>query len=237
MEEKAKPVVAALIVAAGSGTRIGGSTPKQFIKISEKPIIQYTLEKFQTCPHIQQIYAILPSEFIGEYQRIIRNDWEISKLVTVVAGGVERHLSVWAGLQVLDAAVKIVMIHDGVRPFVSQRILKESILTAEHYGAAVVGLPAKDTVKQVDNELVTKTLDRTQILLAQTPQTFRKELILLANKIAFENNSFSTDDAALVEQIGETVAVVPGEWKNIKITSPEDLLIAKAYLDAEATCV
>ncbi|MBN1479585.1 2-C-methyl-D-erythritol 4-phosphate cytidylyltransferase [candidate division KSB1 bacterium] len=236
MEGKNKPIVAALVVAAGSGSRMGGSTLKQFIKIYDKPILQYTLEKFQAYPHIQHIYTILPEEFVGEYSLVIRNKWKITKFVRAVAGGAERHLSVWAGLQALDAEDKIVMIHDGVRPFVSQRILSESIRAAERYGAAVVGMRPKDTVKQIAKAQVKKTLDRTQIVLAQTPQTFRKEIILRANQFAFKNNSFSTDDAALVEQIGETVTVVPGEWQNIKITSPEDLIIARAYIDAEVAC-
>lgn len=236
MGKKRKSVVAALIVAAGSGTRMERSIPKQFIKLNEKPILRYTLEKFQTCNDIDQIYVILPDEYVKAYRDIFVKKWRISKFTKAVAGGEERHLSVWAGLQALAADVEIVLIHDGVRPFVTHRILKESIAAAELYGAAVVGLMPKDTVKLVRDNKVEKTLDRRDVIFAQTPQTFERDVIVKANMLAFEKKSFSTDDAALVEQSGRTVAVVPGDWKNFKITSPEDLILAKAILEEGGGC-
>ncbi len=234
MSRENKTVVAALVVAAGSGVRMGGAMPKQFIEIANKPILQHTLERFQHSAAIDQVYVILSPEYVDEYAAIIENNWRISKLVKVVAGGAERHLSVWAGLQNLSKDVEIVLIHDGVRPFVSEQIIDASIKSAVLYGAAVVGVPPKDTVKQVEGDVIGHTLDRKTLLLAQTPQTFRKNIILKANEQAFADNAFSTDDAALVERMGRQVAIVPGEWKNIKITSPEDLVVAKAFLEMSA---
>jgi 2-C-methyl-D-erythritol 4-phosphate cytidylyltransferase len=231
LTKNVKSTVAAIIVAAGSGQRMGGAIPKQFLEINGKAILRYTLEKFQSCPEIEQIYVILPANFIATYEEVFRVEWKIDNLVKVVAGGAERHLSVWAGLEALEKDVEIVMIHDGVRPFVSSRILRESIFAAEQFGAAVVGLTPKDTVKQIAGEYVEKTMNREQLLLAQTPQTFRKDVIVNANKNAFRTGSFSTDDAALVEQMGMRVAIVPGEWTNIKITSPEDLVVARAIIE------
>lgn len=228
-----KTIVAAIILAAGSGKRMGGAVPKQLIEIAGKPVLQYTLEKFQACRDIDLIYVVLPPVLAGKYSRIIATDWGIKKLAKVVEGGAERHTSVLAGLQELDDRVDIAMIHDGVRPFVSMRILQDSIKAAQDHGAVVVGLSPKDTVKRIAGNFVRETIDRDQLLLAQTPQTFRKELIIEANQRASRENFFSTDDVALVERMGHEVVVVQGDWRNIKITSPEDLVIAKAFLQEE----
>ncbi len=221
--------VAAIIVAAGSGTRMGGEIPKQFIDIGGKPILQHTLEKFQTFDEINTLYVVLPAQF-ANFESTIRDEWHIKKLVKVIKGGAERHESVFAGISAVDKNAEIIMIHDGVRPFVSLRILSDSIRAAQEFGAAVVGLPPKDTVKLIDGNRVQKTMVRDQLILAQTPQTFRRDVIVKANELAFEKNEFSTDDAALVERMGHPVAIVKGEWRNFKITSPEDVLVAKALL-------
>ncbi len=227
-----QPKVAAIIVAAGSGKRIGGDRPKQFIEIDGKPILQHTLQKFQTCADIDALYVILPAEWTEKYETTIREEWEITKLIRTIKGGAERHDSVAAGLRAVDESMDIIMIHDGVRPFVSHAVLRNSIHAANEHGAAVVGLMPKDTVKKVSGEFIEKTIPRDTLLLAQTPQTFRRDVILQANAFAFEHKKFSTDDTALVEQMG--YPVVEGEWRNIKITSPDDLVIAKAFLeDAE----
>ena len=149
---KKKSTVAALIVAAGSGRRMAKAIPKQFIEINGKPILRYTLQAFQTCTEIDYIYVILPADRISEYSVIFRKQWGISKLVATVAGGEQRHLSVWAGIEAVAQDVDIIMIHDGVRPFVTHRILRESIDAAEKYGAAVVGMRPKETVKTVDQK-------------------------------------------------------------------------------------
>jgi len=226
-----KRVVAALIVAGGSGKRMNRSIPKQFIEIGGKSILQYTIERCQDSQYIDQILCALPPEHVETYGQKLMRERQLSKLVTVVAGGDSRHLSVWQGLQALESTVDVVMIHDGVRPFINERIIRESITAAQQHGAAVVGLVPKDTVKLWSADGVERTLDRRNVLIAQTPQTFKKEIIVRAFEHAFQTQSFSTDDAALVEQMGGKVAVVQGDWRNIKITSPEDLIAAKAYLE------
>ncbi len=225
--------VAAIIVAAGSGKRIGSDIPKQFLEIGGKPILRHTLEKFQSCSDIDEVIVILPDSLADEYASIIRHDWGITKLVQTIKGGAERHHSVAAGLNAIDESVDIILIHDGVRPFVSSRILRDSVKAAYEHGAAVVGLKPKDTVKKVAKGFVSATLPRDSLLLAQTPQTFRRDVILKANTLAFQQKRFSTDDAALVEQMGHPVAVVEGDWRNIKITSPDDLVLAAAFLEEE----
>ncbi|MBN1465333.1 2-C-methyl-D-erythritol 4-phosphate cytidylyltransferase [candidate division KSB1 bacterium] len=235
LNANATSTVAALIVAAGSGSRMGGAIPKQFIELNGIPILRYTLEKFQTCTAVDQIYIILPKAFMV-YADIFPKEWRIKKFVKAIIGGPERHDSVWAGLQGLAEEVDIVLIHDGVRPFLSHRIIRDSIAAAERCGAAVVGLTPTDTVKYIQRDRVEKTVDRRHVLLAQTPQTFARGVIMDAYRLAKQNESFSTDDAALVEQAGGAVAVVPGDWRNIKITSPEDLIVAQAILDAENRC-
>jgi 2-C-methyl-D-erythritol 4-phosphate cytidylyltransferase len=232
----ATSTVAALIVAAGSGTRIGGAIPKQFIEINGKPILRYTLEKFQLCSDIEQIYVVLAAEFVDAWREIFVKEWQITKLVKAIVGGEQRYHSVWAGLQSLREDVDIVMIHDGVRPFLTSRMIGDSIIAAQKCGAAVVGLTPKDTVKCIRHDRIERTVDRQRMLLAQTPQTFTRDVIVKAYQIARQKRSFSTDDAAIVEQAGGAVAVVPGDWKNIKITSPEDLIIAKAFVEAEDRC-
>lgn len=215
---------------------MGGGIPKQFIEINGKPILRYTLEKFQLCSDIEQIYVILAAEYVNALSEIFVKEWRITKFVRAIVGGAQRYDSVWAGLQHLGEDVDIVMIHDGVRPFVTPRVMRDSIVAAKRCGAAVVGLTPKDTVKYIDHDHVERTMDRQRVLLAQTPQTFARTVIMSAYQIARKNASFSTDDAALVEQSGGVVAVVAGDWKNIKITSPEDLIIAEAFLQAGMRC-
>jgi len=227
-------LVAALIVAAGSGKRMGGHTPKQFLEINGKPILQHTLERFQASSAVDQIYVVTSPEFTDHYSSVIKADWRITKLCKVIAGGKERHHSVWAGLQALDPDVDVVLIHDGVRPFVSDELIRQSVLSARTHGAVVVGASAKDTVKIVDGDFVKETIDRNSVLLAQTPQTFRKEVIVDAYRHAFATNSFSTDDSALAESVGHKVAVLHGDSTNIKITLPEDLMFAEAFLEVSA---
>ncbi len=222
--------VAAIIVAAGSGRRMQSETPKQFLEIHGRPILWYTLKVFQECDAVDKMITVLPPDYTVAFNRVIQNEWNITKNDKVITGADKRHESVWNGLSAVSEDIDIVMIHDGVRPLVSRRIIQQSIEAANEYGAAVVGLKPKDTIKVVSNNLVERTLNRESLLAAQTPQTFRRDVILRANQAAFEKNLFNTDDAALVEQLGEKVAVVPGDYKNIKITSPEDIYLAAFLL-------
>ena len=158
-------------------------------------------------------------------------EYNWKKVVSVVAGGKERQDSVWNGLQAVPADTEIVLIHDGVRPFVTEEILNDSIETAMEMGGCVAGVPAKDTIKVCNEEnIAVATPDRNTLWQIQTPQTFRKELILQAYVQAKEEGFAGTDDASLAEHSGYPVKVIMGSYRNIKITTKEDLLVGEAFL-------
>ncbi|RPH96573.1 MAG: 2-C-methyl-D-erythritol 4-phosphate cytidylyltransferase, partial [Calditrichaeota bacterium] len=152
--------VAAVILAGGSGKRMGGALPKQFLELEGKPILQHTLECFNHAEIIDEIYVVLPEAYIKPYEQKLHQQWGITKTKGVVCGGGERHQSVWAGITALPESIDIVMIHDGVRPFVSERILVDSVHAAKQYGAAVVGLMPRDTIKLFEHDKVERTIDR-----------------------------------------------------------------------------
>ena len=220
----------AIIVAAGSGQRMRNKIPKQFLDIDGKPVLWYTLRQFESCSQVDQILVVLPQHLLQEYGSTIKNEWNFDKIYRIVPGAQQRHLSVWNGLLEMPEDTEIVIIHDGVRPLVTHAMIRHSVEKALQAGAAVVGVKPKDTVKRVQNDHVLETIPRDDLIMVQTPQTFRKQVILDANRQAFESGMFSTDDAALVEMAGYPVVVVPGDWTNIKITTPEDLKIAQVLL-------
>ncbi len=226
---------AAVVVAAGQGKRFGGSTLKQFVEISGKAILRLALEKFETSAAIAEIVLVVPSAETARADVLCRNEWNIRKLTQVVAGGPERHNSVWTGLQALSEDIDLVAIHDGVRPFISLDTIRMAVEQAEKHGAVAVGVTPKDTIKVVSNGVIKRTLERNSLIAIQTPQVFRKDLILRAYRRAMSDGFFSTDDAALVERLGQAVYIVPGDYRNIKITSPDDLVMAEALLKQELT--
>ncbi|PKM93019.1 MAG: 2-C-methyl-D-erythritol 4-phosphate cytidylyltransferase [Elusimicrobia bacterium HGW-Elusimicrobia-4] len=209
--------IAAIIVAAGKGLRFGSK--KQFEFIGKRKIIELTVSKFLKVSDIKNIVLVLPKEDIKNVGQTFR----FATKIKIVAGGLTRQHSVFNGLSALSSNTDIVLIHDGVRPFVSEKIIKDSIISAKKYGASVVAVPSKDTVKIVKNGFVVSTQERKNIFLAQTPQAFKYSLIMRAYKKAFKEKYFSTDDSALVEKLGKKVKVVSGDYKNIKITTKEDL--------------
>jgi 2-C-methyl-D-erythritol 4-phosphate cytidylyltransferase len=223
--------VAALIVAAGRGVRFGGAVSKQFLPVHGRPLLWYTLAAFEQCAAVDEFVVILPADAIAGRTAEIAG-WGFEKFSATVAGGAERHDSVLAGLNALRPDVDYVAIHDGVRPLITPGIIANSIAAAKEGGAAIAGVAPKDTVKRAANGLIEETLDRSRLILVQTPQVFRVSLIRKAYDSAYALNAFSTDDAALVEALGHPVRVVPGDYRNIKVTSPEDLLFITACLEA-----
>ncbi|NQT24203.1 2-C-methyl-D-erythritol 4-phosphate cytidylyltransferase [candidate division KSB1 bacterium] len=219
---------AVLIPAAGMGRRMENPIPKQLIELQSKPILIHTLEKFEACESVQEICVIVPEDRIDEIRKLL-NQWNIQKARDVIAGGEERTDSVYRGLEVLNSSTDIVLIHDAVRPFVSNQKIMDVIQAASEYGAALLAVPATATVKKVQDGFVQNTLDRNQIWLAQTPQGFRLDLIRQAYEKVVNEGIKATDDAALVEQIGHPVHVIPGDETNIKITTPTDLAIAETF--------
>ncbi|HWQ32155.1 MAG TPA: 2-C-methyl-D-erythritol 4-phosphate cytidylyltransferase [Blastocatellia bacterium] len=228
----------AIIPAAGSGTRLGGPIPKQFIEIAGASILVHTIRRFDECPEIGAIIVALPADRLAEFRA--RNERaRLTKPLIYVSGGAERSDSI---LSALDAAAdlnpEIVAVHDAVRPFVTPAQISVVIGKAREVGAAILALPATDTIKEVENGLIVGTLDRRRIWRAQTPQAFRYELLREANEAARAAalpSALLTDDALLVERLSHPVAVVEGSAGNIKITTAEDLLLAAKLFEQMQT--
>jgi 2-C-methyl-D-erythritol 4-phosphate cytidylyltransferase len=225
------PLVVALVPAAGRGLRMGGSVPKQFLALGGEPLIVQSLRTLQAAPVVDQIVLAVPLadiEYCGN-EIVLRH--RFTKVTKVVAGGAERQDSVRYALAQVHSGTEIVLIHDAVRPFVTLRMIAEVVAAAREKGAAIIALPMRDTVKQVRTDgTIERTVDRSPLWLAQTPQAFRRNWIETAHKKAHDEGVRATDDAFLVEWLGYPVAVVEGSGENIKVTRPEDLVIGEAIL-------
>jgi len=213
------------------GRRMGASINKQYLLLDGKPILAHTIELFQRADFIDEIYPIVPSEEI-EYCRVhVVERYCLDKVVRIIAGGAERQHSVLNGLRAIDSADDdVILIHDGVRPFVPLHTVQRSIEMATGFDGAVAAVPVKDTVKVVKNAMVVATPAREELWLAQTPQTFRYSVIRVAHELADSEGFLGTDDASLLERMGREVHVVIGDYRNIKITTPEDLILAEAFI-------
>ena len=223
--------IVALIAAAGKGKRMNTRISKPFIPIFGKPILAYTIEKFERCKLIDKIYLTVNSEEKELCSRNIIMKYNFSKVQELVDGGETRQDSIYNGLKALDKDTDIVVIHDGARPLIKETIIQDSIETAQKYGAAVTAIPIKDTVKKCGKDFfINKTLNREEIWRAQTPQTFRYDLILPAYDQAYEYKYLTTDDAAIIERYGNKVKLIIGSEENIKITTPFDIIVAENFL-------
>ena len=222
----------AIIVAAGRGQRMNSDMPKQFLILDGKPVLSYTLAAFDRVPSISEIVLVISKEYIDYVKNEILAKCNIKKPVLLAEGGIERQQSVYNGLKVLPKDADIVVIHDGARPLITPTVIEKSIEAAQDFGSAVVGVPAKDTIKQVnEGGSIAKTLNRGLLWYAQTPQTFRCDIITKAHEKAKNANFTGTDDASLVERLNIPVKLVMGEYRNIKITTPEDLIIAQNLMN------
>jgi 2-C-methyl-D-erythritol 4-phosphate cytidylyltransferase len=226
-----KTKVYAIIVAAGKGIRMSNTVRKQYIALDGIPILSRTLGVFDCCDLIDQIIMAVPKDDIDYCRNEIIPAAKMKKEAILVVGGARRQDSVYNSLKTIETEDGIVIIHDGVRPFVNPEHLVACIKGAQKHGACILGIPAFDTVKQVNakNEIV-DTQKRDPLWLAQTPQAFQLELIKKAHEIAKQEGFRGTDDASLVERTGEIVKIIPGSRSNIKITNPEDLRLAQAIL-------
>jgi 2-C-methyl-D-erythritol 4-phosphate cytidylyltransferase len=225
----------ALIPAAGQGKRMGAARSKPYLLLDGKPILSYTLRTLEECPLIDEIALIVERGEIEHAREAVVEAFRLNKVSTILAGGLQRQDSVWEGLKTVKDDCELVLVHDGVRPFISQEMLARSIHGAVDCGVSIVGVPAKDTVKLVSpHKEVLETPDRTGVVLVQTPQTFRRDILLKAYRQAMRDGFYATDDAALVERLGLPVTVVEGSYENIKITTPEDLAIGELILRRRA---
>lgn len=228
--------VIALVPAAGRGLRMGGSIPKQFLSLGGEPLIIQSLLALQAAAVVDQIILAVPSADIDYCQREIVAKHRFTKVTKVVAGGAERQDSVRHALAEVPSGTEIVLIHDAVRPFLTQGMIDEVVAAAKKHGAAIVALPMRDTVKQVRPDgMIERTVDRAPLWLAQTPQAFRRDWLEEAHRKAHAEGVRATDDAFLVEWLGHSVAVVEGSGENIKVTRPEDLVIGEAILASRKT--
>ena len=223
--------VAAIIPAAGIGRRMQCDTPKQYLSLAGKPILAHTLAVFENMPEVTEVTVVAQPAALDFCQNQVITPFGFKKVLRLVPGGKERQDSVYNALKVLHRQNDwdLILVHDGVRPFVTAAEVRQVIRVAAEHGAAILALPAQDTVKKVKREgLIHKTLNRQEIWLAQTPQAFHAGIIWRAFMEAYGREFYGTDEASLLEPLGVPVMVVPGSPFNIKVTTPEDLVIAEA---------
>jgi 2-C-methyl-D-erythritol 4-phosphate cytidylyltransferase len=221
----------ALIPAAGMGKRMGKAVAKQFLFLGDKPVLAHTLLAFQRSSDIDEIIPILSEDDMESCLRDVIEAFHVTKVRTLVVGGKERQDSVYNGIRKLEKDAAVVLVHDGVRPFVTTDMIKECVSSARRGESVAVGVPLKDTVKEVDEHgIVRMTLDRNRLWSIQTPQAFPAEVLRKAYEESFKRQQYGTDDATLVERAGNKVRVIMGNYENIKITTPEDLILAEEIL-------
>jgi 2-C-methyl-D-erythritol 4-phosphate cytidylyltransferase len=208
--------------------------PKQFLTLEGVPILVLTLRKFDASPMIDHIVIASPHDSVDEVRQMVEQAG-LSKPVTAIEGGERRQDSVGIGLKSLQPDTDLVAVHDGVRPFVSLEDIAEVTAQAEQTGAAILAVPVTDTVKEVERDEVKSTLRRERLVLVQTPQVFRTEVLTQAFDDALRDGYYVTDESSLVERMGHAVTVVHGSERNIKITRPADLTLARFLLEDERT--
>lgn len=245
-------MVTAILLAAGTGSRMGqGPLPKQFLCVGGVPILAHTLTRFEHVMAIDQIILVTRQQDRARCEQILA-EYEISKISTIVAGGKERQDSVWQGLQAVHPQTTIVLIHDVARMFVTSAIISDVIEAAREHHACVTAVPVKDTIKRAERRygdpngsamaqsapseefFVVETLDRMSLWQIHTPQAFQYPFIRDIHEQAREIGLYGTDDAMLAEYFGYPVNIVQGSYRNIKITTPDDLLIAETFLQHES---
>jgi 2-C-methyl-D-erythritol 4-phosphate cytidylyltransferase len=221
----------AVIPAGGGGRRMGTAIPKQFLTLGSVPLLLHCLRVFERAPSVSQVILVVPENERERTLADVIKRYDIKKVLRIVAGGATRQASVYEGLKASDPEADIVVVHDGVRPFVTEDLIERSIAEARNTGGAIVGVPMKETVKQVgaDGQILS-TIDRAPLWLAQTPQAFRRALLLEAYRKANSERFDATDEAGIMERFGHKVVIIPGRWDNIKITTSEDLEMAEAIL-------
>lgn len=232
-------MASAIIVAAGKGIRMNASRRKQYLYLGGEPILLRTIRLFSSCPSIDTLYLMVPKSDVLYCEKMIEKSLGIEKPFHITAGGDSRQASVYQGLLAMErdnAKSGVVAIHDGVRPLVAPHRIESCITTARKVGACILGIPAKETLKQMQpgTTMITGTMSRDNIWIAQTPQAFQYNIIRNAHEQALKDGVNGTDDAMLVERLGIPVKAISGDAWNIKITTQEDLVLAEALLKRES---
>jgi len=226
-------LVSVIIVAAGEGERFKSTIPKLFLKLGDKPIIVHSLLAFLEKSLIDEVILVVHPEEVERTNKVC-SDFSI-KIDKVITGGKRRQDSVSCGLRQISPQTNIVLVHDGARPLVDEKLIEQVIREAKVSGAVVPGIPCEDTVKEIEKDEVIKTYNRNLLWSIQTPQGFKKDVILSAYEKAQVAHSYGTDDAQLVEKMGHPVKIIYGNKENIKITRPVDLVLAEAILEKRLT--
>ncbi len=221
----------AILACAGSGIRLKTKSPKPFVLLDNRPLFIYALKAMEKCPTIDSVIVVGQEKYLRAFELLVRQ-FRLKKVKRIVAGGQTRYESVKKGLAALDCDTEIVVIHDAARPFVTPKLISQAVSFMKKEMAVVVGVPVKPTIKKVDpnNYYVQETIARETLWETQTPQVFKKAILLKAHELRLEKNP--TDDAVLVERMGVKVKMVMGDYQNIKITTPEDLAVAKMFLNS-----
>ena len=224
------PVCSAVIVAAGSARRMEG-IDKVLAPLGEMPVLVHTLYAFQDCPLVGEIVVVTREDLLVEVSRLCQ-DYSLNKVRKVIVGGAERIHSVQAGLRETDPEAELIAIHDGARPLVTGEVIQEAIAAARRSGAAAPCVPVVDTIKRWEDGLGVETVDRSSLRAVQTPQVFEAGLIRAATQKALEDGELLTDDCGAVERLGKKVTLTRGSRENLKITTPLDLVLGEAILNA-----
>lgn len=223
--------ISVIIAAAGMSNRMGNKGNKQFILINNKPVLAHTIEKFEQSKYIDEIILVAKDDDIDYCRKEIVRKYKFNKVSKIVRGGEERQDSVYNGILALSENTDIVLSHDGARPFVKGENILDGIEGVLDFGACVIGVPVKDTIKVVgDNNFVSNTPKRITLWAAQTPQCFTKDIIMEGYRKAIKDGFKGTDDSSFVERLGLEVKMILGSYENIKITTPEDLIMAESIL-------
>ena len=229
---KTRPKVIVIIPAAGSGTRLGGSVKKQFLVLRDKPIIVHTLQRFEHCSDVDEIAVAVPEQQISDMESLVSR-YRIHKVGTVTVGGEKRQDSVYNVLRRMALGPSdLVLVHDGVRPFIEPKRISHLIKACREHDAAVLAVQPKDTIRRSrGGEFFDETLDRNALWLVQTPQAFKGTLLMKAFKKAREDRFYGTDEAVLVERVGVKAKIVEGSYDNIKITTQDDVELGQLILE------
>ena len=225
-----EPKCSAVIVSAGLARRMGG-IDKVLAPLGELPVLVHTLYAFQDCPVIDEIIVVAREDLVVEVGRLCR-EFNLNKVRKVIVGGQERIHSVQSGLGEVDPEADLIAIHDGARPLVPQEVIRDTVTRAALTGAAAPAIPLTDTIKRTEDGLVVETVDRSQLWAVQTPQVFEAGLIKTATRKAIDDGELLTDDCGAVERLGMKVTLTSGSRENIKITTPLDLILGEAILQA-----
>lgn len=218
-----------MVPAGGVGTRMGDSRPKQYLTLGGAPILVHTLRALARCKALDGLVVAVPADRVDATRALLAR-FRVPRLLAVVAGGDERQDSVKLGLEAVPPEVSWVVVHDAVRPFITPEIVERVLAAARVPGAATCGWPVRETVKRVRDKVVEATLSREGLWLTQTPQAFRRALLVEAHEKAVRDSYRATDDAMLIERLGGRVSMVEGQPQNLKITTPDDLKAARAWV-------